>query len=375
MGTRKRGKPGLSRRAFLTGASAAAAGLSGLTVFSPRVFAQTRKLKVTLPWLPDSNYSYAFVAKNQGFWRKRGLDVDIARGNGALTAGQAVHAGQFDLGIIPIGGTALLAARGLDLVTIGQVDYNASMGIALLENSPIRKPKDLEGKTVGQTIASSDAAFFPVFCDRTGVDIKKVNVVNLDANVRTRSLWERKVDAITGFFNSILPASVGAGVKTRYMLYSNFGIGLYSDSVTVKSEFLRDNPQVCDAFVDGLHEAVVFHMTRPEDTLKIYLQEVKEMAMSATAEVFARVGISILTFSVLGEPGVAQHGLGWIDTQKVDGMIDMIMKYQAPAGAARPDRAKLFRTDYAGRHRLTPAQWKAAENHVKEIAATAQGAV
>lgn len=372
--TKRSQKQTFTRRTVLTTAGAAAAGLSGLTVFSSSVSAQTKKIKVTLPWLPDSNYSYAFVAKNQGFWAKRGLDVEISRGNGALTAGQAVHSGQFDFGIIPVAGPLLLAARGLDLQTIGQVDYNASMGIALMEDSPIRKPKDLEGRTVGQTVSSSDAAFFPVFCDRMGVDIKKVNVVSLDANVRTRTLWDRKVDAITGFFNSILPASVGAGMKTRYMLYANYGIDLYSDSATVKAEMLRDNPRLCEAFVDGLHEGVKFHMTQPEETLKIYLKEVKEMAMSATAEDFARVGIKILMYSLQCEPGVATHGLGWVDNKKAEEMIDLVMKYQAPKEAVRPSREHFFQTQFAGRQRLTPAEWKAAEEYYKDISDVARAA-
>jgi NitT/TauT family transport system substrate-binding protein len=361
----------LSRRLALKGAGAAAiGGLSGLTGFSSSAQTHT-KLKVTLPWLPDSFYAYAYVAKSQGFWSKRGLEVEISRGNGALTAAQAVHSGQFDIGIVPIGASLLLAARGLDLLSIGMVDYNATMGVAVLDDSPIRAPRDLEGKTVGQTVSSSDAAFFPVFCDWTKVDRTKINLVSLDANVRTRTLWERKVDAITGFLNSILPASVAAGFKTRYFLYNNFGIKLYQDSATVKPEFFRDNPRICEAFVDGLHEGVLFHMTRPEDTLKIYLQQVKEMSMSATAEDFARIGIAILIYSVISEPAVAERGLGWIDNNKVEGMIDLISKYQAPPDAIRPVREKFFRTDFAGRYRLTQSQWKAAENYCKDIAAVA----
>jgi NitT/TauT family transport system substrate-binding protein len=361
----------LSRRSAVKSIGAVAiGGLSGLTVFSSS--AQTRtKLKMTLPWLPDSAYAYAYVAKNQGFWSKRGLDVEISRGNGALTAAQAIHSGQFDIGLVPIGASLLLASRGLDLLAIGMADYNATMGVAVMDDSPIRVPKDLESKTIGQTVSSSDAAFFPVFCELTKVDRTKINLVSLDANVRTRTLWERKVDAITGFLNSIYPASVAAGHKTRYFLYNNFGIKLYQDSATVKSEFFRDNPRICEAFVEGLHEGVLFHVTRPEDTLKIYLQEVKEMSMSATAEDFARIGIAIFIYSVLTEPGVLEHGLGYIDNDKVEGMIDLILKYQAPPNAIRPAREKFFRTDFAGRYRLTAPQWKAAQGYSKDVAAVA----
>jgi ABC-type nitrate/sulfonate/bicarbonate transport system substrate-binding protein len=367
-----RDKALVSRRSALKGAGVAAIGAaSGLTVFTSSARAAPTKLKMTLPWLPDSSYAYVYVAKNQGFWSKRGLDVEISRGNGALTAAEAIHSGQFDIGVVPIGASLLLTARGLDLQSIGMVDYNATMGVAVMDDSPIRAPKDLEGKTVGQTVSSSDAAFFPVFCDFTKLDRTKITMVSLDANVRTSTLWQHKVDAITGFLNSILPASAAAGYKTRYFLYNNFGIKLYQDSATVKPEFFRDNRRVCEAFVDGLHEGELFHITRPEDTLKIYLQEVKEMAMSDTAEDFARIGIKIFIYGVLSEPKIATQGLGWIDNAKVENMIDLIVKYQAPPNAKRPVREKFFRTDFAGRFHITPDQWKAAEAYTKDIAAVA----
>ena len=361
---------GLSRRTVLKGAGAMAAGYIGSTILSSPARAQTKKVKLTLPWLPDSVYSYAFIAKNQGYWRKRGLDVDVARGNGSLPVGQAVHAGQFDIGIINSAAVMLLATRGVNLLSLGLIDYNSTMGVAVLDDSPIRRPKDLERKTVGQTVASSDAAFFPVFCNRTGVDITTINRVNMDANVRTRTLWERKVDAITGFASSILPASIGAGNKTRYMLYDDYGINLYADCIIVKPEFFQENRGLCEAVVEGLYEGVAFELTRPKESLDIYLKEVKEMAISQTAAENARIGIGIFTFSVLSEPGIKQHGLGWSDTKKLDDMIDLVMKFQAPPNAPRPDREKIFRADFVGRHKLTPQQWKAAEDGIKDIVAT-----
>jgi NitT/TauT family transport system substrate-binding protein len=361
------GKGRWSRRQVLKAAGATAVGLAGGAGFVTGAAAQTQKVKLTLPWLPDSLYSYAFIARNQGFWRSRGLDVDVARGNGSLTAGQAVAAGQFDIGVIGTAPLILLNSRGVDLVSIGLIDYNATMGVAVLEDSPIRKPKDLEGKTVGQTVASSDAAFFPIFCERAGVDISKVNIVSIDANVRTRTLWEKKVDAITGQANSILPASVAAGKATRYMLYDDYGIKLYADTVVVRPDYLEKNRAVCDAVVSGILEGAAFQVTRPQDTLAIYLKEVKEMAMSQSADEFARVGINVFLFSMLSEPGVREHGLGWSDPKKLNEMTDLVMKYLVPPNTARPDPQRIFRRDFVGRVKLTPAQWQAAETHVKDL--------
>ena len=356
---------------MLKGATTAA-GLSGFPFIHSTAKAETRNVKFTLSWLPDPNYSYVFVARNQDFWTKRGMDVDIARGNGTLPAGEALAAGKFDIGLLPVSTLILLRARGLDLVSIGMIDYDASMCVAVLDDSPIRQPKDLEGKTVGQTLSSADAVFFPVFCEKTGIDMNKITRISLEPNVRNRALWDRKTDAITGYLSNLLPSSISAGFKTRYLLYSTHGISMYNNTVVVRPDFLRDNAKLCSDFVAGIDEGALYMFNRPEDTLKIYLSEVKEMAMSDNASDFARLGIKIYMLSVMGEPGVAEHGFGWIDDGKIDGMIDLIMKYQAPPNATRPKREELFRTDFAGRYRPTPKQWSAAVAYAEDVAATAR---
>src|SRR3954447_5754593 len=73
----------LSRRLVLAGAATAFVG----TRFStPAIGQGTTNLKMTLPWLPQGSQLFAFVARNRGFWKARGLNVDIARGFGSGAA-------------------------------------------------------------------------------------------------------------------------------------------------------------------------------------------------------------------------------------------------------------------------------------------------
>ncbi|MGH6743196.1 MAG: ABC transporter substrate-binding protein, partial [Bradyrhizobium sp.] len=110
-----------------------------------------QKLKFTLPWLPEGSYAYAFVAKAGWHWRSRGFDVDISRGHGALAAAQSIAQGQYDLGLATAPGLVLLSNKGVDLRSLAIVDYEPTMGVCVLADSPIKSPKDLEGKRVGQT--------------------------------------------------------------------------------------------------------------------------------------------------------------------------------------------------------------------------------
>src|SRR5476651_2793978 len=61
-----------------------------------------RKVTLTNPWLADGSCMYTFVAKNKGYYQKRGLDVEISRGFGSVAAAQAVGSGKFDFGVVAL---------------------------------------------------------------------------------------------------------------------------------------------------------------------------------------------------------------------------------------------------------------------------------
>jgi NitT/TauT family transport system substrate-binding protein len=344
------------------------AGLAGAMLASPAILRVTnaqglQKLRVTLPWLPEGSYAYAYVAKAGGHWKERGYDVELSRGYGALAAAQAIHQGQFDLGMTTAPAMVLLANKGVDLRSVAMVDYEPTMGIALLANSPIKTPKDLEGRKVGQTLASTDAPFFAPFCEQNGVDIKKVQLLNMDARVRNQSLVEGRVDAITGFASSALGAIGATGRDMRFMLYSDFGIVLYGNIVlAVTPKLLAENAALCGAMADGLMAGLKFTLTKPAEAQDMFLAAVPELKMTPTAGEFARLGMGVQRFSVLaGGADVRTQGLGFANHDRLDKMTDFVLKYQAEAGAKKPDLKTMFTNKFAGKIKMTDAEWKTVE--------------
>ena len=147
----------------------------------------------------------------------------------------------------------LLSNKGVNLRSIAIVDYEPTMCVGFLSSSSIKTPKDLEGKRVGQTLTSTDAPFFKPFCEKNGVDISKVNLLNMDARVRNQALVEGRVDAITGLASSMLGAIGASGKDVRFFLYSDYGLVLYGNVVmAVTPKLLDDDPDLCKNFTSGL---------------------------------------------------------------------------------------------------------------------------
>ncbi len=191
----------------------------------------------------------------------------------------------------------------------------------------------------------------------------------MDARVRNQSLVEGRVDAITGFASSALGAIGAVGRDMRFMLYSDYGIVLYGNIVlAVPPKMLEQNAAMCQALADGLMAGLKFTLTKPAEAQEMFLNSVPELKMTPTAGEFARLGMGVQRFSVLaGGPEVRAQGLGYANHDKLDKMTDFVLKYQAEAGAKKPDLKALFTNQFVGKIKLTDAEWKTAEKETEWV--------
>jgi ABC-type nitrate/sulfonate/bicarbonate transport system substrate-binding protein len=358
----------VSRRRFLKAAGGATAGLAVGTVSCPMlVYAQTKKdVKFTLPWVAEGSNLIAFVAKGTDLWAKHGLNVDIARGFGSVAAAQAIGAGQFDFGLSAAPAGIMQAAKGLPVMMLLCTGYDATMGIGVLNDSPIKTPKDLEGRQMASTTASGEYPFLPAFAEKAGFDLKKVNRAQVDNKVRDRLLAERKVDAISGFAMSAMPGYVSTGVAAHFMLFSDYGMPLYHNSLMTQQARFAAEPELCAAVADGLAHAVKAVLLDPGEAMKVFLKQVPEMALASNGKETLRVGTGIYGYAAAREP-MKLNGIGYYEPKDVEFMIDLNMKYVAREGEKRPVAAEILTNKYAGSVKLTPAEWDQALKGIQEF--------
>ncbi len=348
---------------------AAAAGMAGALATPRLVFAQAKQpVKFTLPWVAEGSTLYTYVAKGMGFWDRHGLDVDIARGSGSTASAQAIGDGRFDFGLSTPSIAMLQAIKGLPIVSIACAAYDATMGVCVLNDGPIKAPKDLEGHTVASVLLSADYPFFAPFAAKTGLDSAKITRIQVDNKVRNRLLPDGKVDAITGFASSVMPVYASTGVKAHFMLYSDYGLVNYGTTVMTQPQRVAAEPQLCAAFVDGLMEALKFTMLDPEEALNVFLKQVPELALAPHARDEARVGVGIMIYTVARDI-VRQHGLGYMEPKDYDTMAGMVTQYLANPGDPRPDVAQLMTNQFVGGIKLSPAEWETAQKNAAEFRA------
>ena len=348
----------LTRRHTLLGLAGATSALA-----CPAIAQGPAKVSFTTSWIPEGPNLFAYVARDKGFWSKNGLDVSVARGSGSGSAAQAVAAGTFDFGMAATPTVIIQASRGLPITCIGQVNYDALMGIAVLASSPIKTPRDLEGRKLGGSVSSGEYPFLPLYAEKTGLALNKVEMVQIDAKVRERLLVDKQVDAISSFATSTLPSLVPLGTDLRFMLFRDAGLGFYGQSLTTQPARLEKDPGLCAAFVQGAMEAIKFTMTNFEEAVAIFLKANSEVAISSTGKEYARIGLG-LTNLTNAVPEVREHGFGYADPAKVTAMTETVVKYAVGDKAVVPDAGTLFTNRFAGTVKMSLAEFAAAEPSV-----------
>jgi NitT/TauT family transport system substrate-binding protein len=350
----------ISRRAVLQGLTGAGAALGASRLSAPAIAQGASKVTFTTSWIPEGPNLFAYVARDRGFWKKAGLDVSVARGSGSGAAAQAVGAGSFDFGMAATPTVIIQAAKKLPITCIGQINYDALMGVGVLAGSPIKTPKDLEGKKLGASVSSGEYPFLPLYAEKAGFDLSKVQLVQIDGKVRERSLVEKQVDAASAFATSTVPSLVSIGTEVRFMLFRAVGIEFYGQSLTTQPKRVEQDPNLCAAFVEGAMEAIKFTMTNFDESMDIFLKANSEVAISASGKEYTRLGLGLTNITNL-VPEVKEHGFGYADPKKVEAMADLVLKYGAGDQATKPDLAALFTNKFVGKVKLTQEELAVAE--------------
>ncbi|MGA9951152.1 MAG: ABC transporter substrate-binding protein, partial [Xanthobacteraceae bacterium] len=210
-----------TRRCFLVLAAAI-----GIVISAAGPASAQTKLKMVLNWKYQGPQGWFFLADDRGYFKEAGLEVTMDQGNGSGAPIPLVASGTYDVGFGDINALIEFAAKKPDEAPIAvYVMYNRPpFTIAVRADSPIHTPKDLEGKTLGGAAGDGALKLFPAFCKIAKIDCTKVNITNMQPNLREQMLMQGQVDGVFGYVNTIRFSAKLMGVDPEKQIrWINYG--------------------------------------------------------------------------------------------------------------------------------------------------------
>jgi putative hydroxymethylpyrimidine transport system substrate-binding protein len=236
-----------------------------------------RGVTLVLDFVPNAVHSGIYAAQRQGFYGDEGLDLTIRQPGESTDAPKLLAAGRTDFAILDIHDLGIARERGLDLVGTMPIVQRPLAAVIAGGAGPVRRPRDLEGHTVGVTGLPSDEAVVDSEVAADGGNPALVKRVTIGFNA-VSSLAAGKVDAATGFWNAEGVALQRQGVPVRIFKVNRYGAPPYPELILTASQHtVEDDPQLVDSMVAATTRGYELASAHPTEALGDLLAEVPSL--------------------------------------------------------------------------------------------------
>jgi NitT/TauT family transport system substrate-binding protein/putative hydroxymethylpyrimidine transport system substrate-binding protein len=208
-----------------------------------------RGVTLVLDFVPNAVHSGIYAAQEEGYYRDRAIDLTIRQPGESTDAPKLLQAGRTDFAILDIHDLGIARERGLDVVGTMPIVQRPLAAVIARGAGPVRRPRDLEGHSVGVTGLPSDEAVVDSEVSADGGDPGLVDRVTIGFNA-VSSLAAGKVDAATGFWNAEGVTLRREGVPVRIFKVNRYGAPPYPELVLAASRrTVEDEPELVEAMI------------------------------------------------------------------------------------------------------------------------------
>src|SRR3989454_12589239 len=154
-----------------------------------------QKVVFALNWFAVGDHAAYWVALERGYYRTKGLEVELQNSKGSGDSIAKVDTGRADIGLADAVVIIPRIAQGAKIKVVGVVFDNTPLNIWTRKDTGIARPKDLEGKTLAAPPGDAQRQLFPAFAKLNGIDEARVQWVNIEPAAKFVALAEKRADA------------------------------------------------------------------------------------------------------------------------------------------------------------------------------------
>ncbi|MGV8982344.1 ABC transporter substrate-binding protein [Clostridium sp.] len=237
-----------------------------------------KKVTVILDWIPNTNHTGLYVAKDKGYFKEEGLDVEIIQpAEGSTSTLIAAGKGDFGISYQEDVTYARTAKDPLPIKAIATIIQHNTSGFAAPVGKSIKSPKDFEGKTYGGWGSPSESAILKALMEKDNADFSKLKIVDAGTD-DFFAVTKKNID-----FEWIFYGWTGIEAKLKNIPIDYIDIGklnsdldYYTPVIIANENKLKSDPELAKKFLAATTKGYEYCITNPEESAEILVKNAPE---------------------------------------------------------------------------------------------------
>lgn len=251
---------------------------AGIVATTPVQAEESNKIDLILDWVPNTNHTGLYVALDQGYFDKVGVEVDVKRPPEGSTT-ELVGLGKAAFGISFQDSLASRLAGGLPVTAVAAILEHNTSGIIARQDAAIEKPSDLSGHTYGTWNDPIELGMLKYLLEKESVQFDDVTLIpNQDdnsiiglANKAFESAWVYYAwDGIMASYQNI---------DTTYFNFRDFAeeLDYYSPVIIANNDYIQSNKEEASKVIQAIKKGYQYAIDHPKEAADILIKYAPEL--------------------------------------------------------------------------------------------------
>lgn len=274
-----------------------------------------QKVSLQFQWKHQFEFAGFYAAKEKGYYKDSGLDVDFYEYVPGIDMIDEVVSGKKSFGIWA---SSLIKERLSGKPVVMLANYFKRSPLAIVTTPEIRLPSDLKGKKLMISPKDVGSANFLQMWRAFGIDPKRdINLLSHSFDIR--DLIQGKVDAASVFLTNELYMLQQARFAYNILDPNNYGTELYDVNLFTSETLRQSKPTLVRDFTEASKRGWEYALSHPDEIVELILKKYNTQHKSKEALLYeARETAKIMLPNV--------YPVGSIDGNKVRRISELFVQ-------------------------------------------------
>ncbi|MFY9076005.1 ABC transporter substrate-binding protein [Malaciobacter mytili] len=271
------------------------------------------KVSLQLSWFDQFQFAGYYIAKEKGFYKDVGMDVEIKKFDFGINAPDEVHNKK---ATFAVGRETLLLDRSnnKNIVALYALFQASPLILLSLDNTGINSIRNFVNKRIMTTIDDASEVSIKAMISSQKVDFKKLNFLKHSHNIM--DLVNKKTDVISAYISKTPYDLQKMNIGYNVFYPKDFGFDMYSDFLFTSEYEIKNNEQRVIDFKNASLRGWEYAFSNIEETAKLIFEKYNEQNISLDALIYEGKELKKLAY-------YKNANLGDIKKEKVQRIFDL----------------------------------------------------